>query len=96
MFNIKNKSEDYILLRFLGDVDMICSNNFMLVCLSIALHALCYNFASGFGDVLAYDSLKLVGEEEKFERYASKQLVIYRVCEGLSTLTAGFALVNFL
>ncbi|MBO5608529.1 MAG: hypothetical protein J6N81_07520 [Treponema sp.] len=32
-------------------------------------------------------------QAEKLDRYASNQLVIYRVCEGLSTLTAGFALV---
>ena len=76
-----------------GNIVMILSNNFALVCLSIAFHALNYNFASGSGDALAYDSLKSVGQEEGFERYASNQLVIYRVCEGLSTLTAGFALV---
>lgn len=81
------------IMRMAGDVVMIFSNNFALVCLSIGLHALCYNFASGSGDALAYDSLKSVGQEEKFDLYASSQLVIYRVCEGLSTLTAGFALV---
>jgi len=81
------------IMRMAGNVVMIFSNNFALVCLSIGLHALCYNFASGSGDALAYDSLKSVGQEEKFDRYASSQLVIYRVCEGLSTLTAGFALV---
>ena len=81
------------IMRILGDLVMIVSNNFTLVCLSIAFHALNYNFASGSGDALAYDSLKSVGQEEKFERYASNQVVIYRVCEGLSTLTAGFALV---
>jgi hypothetical protein len=32
-------------------------------------------------------------QAEKFDRYASNQLVIYRVCEGLSTLTAGFSRV---
>jgi len=81
------------LMRIAGDIVMIFSNNFAMVCISIGLHALCYNFASGSGDALAYDSLKSVGQEEKFDRYASNQLVIYRVCEGLSTLTAGFALV---
>ncbi len=81
------------LMRMLGDIVMICSNNFAMVCISIGLNALCYNFASGSEDALAYDSLKSVGQEEKFDRYASSQLVIYRVCEGLSTLTAGFALV---
>ncbi len=81
------------LMRIAGDIVMICSNNFALVCISIGLHALNYNFSSGSGDALAYDSLKSVGQEQKFDRYASNQLVIYRVCEGLSTLTAGFALV---
>ena len=81
------------IMRMLGNLVMIFSNNFAMVCLSIGLHALCYNFSSGSGDALAYDSLKSVGQEERFERYASNQLVIYRVCEGLSTLTAGFALV---
>lgn len=81
------------LMRIIGNLVMVFSNNFALVCLSIAFQALNYNFSSGSGDALAYDSLKSVGQEEKFDRYASNQLVIYRVCEGLSTLTAGFALV---
>lgn len=81
------------LMRMVGNIVMILSNNFALVCLSIAFQALNYNFSSGSGDALAYDSLKSVGQEERFELYASNQLVIYRVCEGLSTLTAGFALV---
>ena len=81
------------LMRMAGDIVMIFSNNFAMVCISIGLHALCYNFASGSGDALAYDSLKSVSQEEKFEKYASNQLVIYRACEGLSTLTAGFALI---
>ena len=81
------------IMRIIGDIVMIASNNFALVCVSIAFHALNYNFASGSGDALAYDSLKSVGEEERFEKYASSQLIIYRVCEGFSTLTAGFALV---
>ena len=81
------------LMRMAGDIVMIFSNNFAMVCISIGLHALCYNFASGSGDALAYDSLKSVSQEKKFEKYASNQLVIYRACEGLSTLTAGFALI---
>lgn len=81
------------LMRIAGDLVMIFSNNFAMVCISIGLHALCYNFSSGSGDALAYDSLKSVGEEQRFEKYASNQLVIYRACEGLSTLTAGFALI---
>ena len=81
------------LMRIIANLVMVFSNNFALVCVSIAFQALNYNFSSGSGDALAYDSLKSVGQEAYFEKYASNQLVIYRVCEGLSTLTAGLSLV---
>ena len=81
------------LMRITGDIVMVFSNNYALVCLSIAFHALSYNFASGSGDALAYDSLKSVGQEGHFEKYASNQLVIYRTCEGISTLAAGLSLM---
>lgn len=79
-------------MRIAGNVVMVMSNSFAMVCASIALHALSYNFSSGSGDALAYDSLKLAGKESRFEKYVSNQLIIYRACEGLSTLLAGFSL----
>lgn len=80
------------IMRMIGNVIMIASCNLFMVCLSIAFHALSYNFSSGSGDALAYDSLKFVGMEDKFERYESDQLTIYRLFNGISTLCAGFAL----
>ena len=71
---------------------MIFSNDLSLVCLSVCFTALSYNFSSGAGDALAYDSLKLARMEDGFERFESNQLMIYRLCGGLSTLCAGFAL----
>lgn len=79
-------------MRIAGNVVMVMSNSFAMVCASIAFHALSYNFSSGSGDALAYDSLKLAGKESRFEKYVSNQLIIYRACEGLSTLLAGFSL----
>lgn len=79
-------------MRIAGNVVMVMSNSFAMVCASIALHALSYNFSSGSGDALAYDSLKLAGKESRFEKYVSNQLIIYRACEGISTLLAGFSL----
>lgn len=79
--------------RMIGNVVMIFSDNLFMVCLSIAFHAASYNFASGSGDALAYDSLKLVQKEAYYENYASNQLIIYRLCSGLSTMCAGFALL---
>lgn len=80
------------LMRMIGCAVMIASANLFMVCLSIAFIALSYNFSSGSGDALAYDSLKAAGQEGRFEGYMSNQLVIYRLCSGLSTLCAGFAL----
>lgn len=80
------------ILRTVGNIVMIFSCNLFMVCISIAFHAASYNFASGSGDALAYDSLKLAGKESYFEKYASNQLILYRLFSGLSTLCAGFAL----
>lgn len=79
-------------MRMIGNIIMILSCNLFMVCMSIAFHALSYNFASGSGDALAYDSLKMAKRENEFVRYESNQLIIYRLCSGVSTLCAGFAL----
>lgn len=79
-------------MRMTGNIIMILSNNLFMVCMSIAFMALSYNFSSGSGDALAYDSLKFADMESKFEKYESNQLIIYRLCSGISTLCAGFAL----
>ena len=76
----------------IADIVMAFSGGFAMVCMSIAGHALAYNFASGSADALAYDSLKLVGEEKRYERYFSNQSIIYRVATGISTMCAGLAL----
>lgn len=79
-------------LSMIGNVIMVFSSSLFSVCLSIVFTAVSYNFASGSNSALAYDSMKLAGEADKFDRYESNQLLIYRVCSGLSTLCAGFAL----
>lgn len=79
-------------MGMISDVVMILSCNLFMICLSIAFRALSYNFASGSGDALAFDSLKFVKMESEFEKYESNQLIIYRICSGVSTLCAGFAL----
>lgn len=81
------------MMRIIGSVFMIQSRNLTMVCTAIACFAVSYNFSSGSGDALAYDSMKLVGEEARYERYASNQLILYRLCNGISTLCAGFALL---
>lgn len=80
------------IMGMVSDIIMILSGSLFMVCLSIAFRALSYNFSSGSGDALAYDSLKLAKKENEFERYESNQFIIYRLCSGISTLSAGFAL----
>lgn len=80
------------IMGMISDWIMMVSNSLFLVCLSIAFRALSYNFSSGTGDALAYDSLKCVKQESRFEKYAANQFLIYRLCSGISTLCAGFAL----
>lgn len=80
------------IMRMIGNIVMIFSGNLFTVCLSIAFHALSLNFSSGTDEALAYDSLKLAKMESGFEKYSSNQLIIYRLCSGISTLCAGFAL----
>ncbi|HAF26885.1 MAG TPA: MFS transporter [Lachnospiraceae bacterium] len=76
-----------------GDLIMGLTSGFAGVCLAMPFHAMNYNFASGSGDALAFDSMKSVKKEAGFERYVSTQSVIYRVASGLSTLCAGLALL---
>lgn len=75
-----------------GDIITAISGNFAVACLAMPFHAMAYNFASGSGEALAYDSMKSEGKEEHYEKYSSNQSVIYRVANGISTLCAGVAL----
>lgn len=76
-----------------GCLIMAMTSGFAGVCISFVFHALGYNFSSGSGDALAYDSLKLAGQEEHYEKYSSNQLIIYRITSAISTLCAGVALL---
>lgn len=93
VFGRKNMLIVSNIMRMLGNIIMIVSCNYFMVCTSLAFYALSYNFSSGSGDALAYDSLKTVNNEDYYEKYASNQMIIYRLCNGISTLCAGFALL---
>ncbi len=79
-------------VRLIGNIIMILSCNLPMVCMAIGFFALAYNCSSGSGDALTYDSMKKAGEEQRFEQYESNQMILFRICSGISTLFAGFAL----
>lgn len=72
---------------------MMLSETMAGVYLALVLDALGYNFASGAREALAYDSLKRAGEEEWYDKYASTEMMIYRIGNASATLCAGLALV---
>lgn len=80
------------IMAITGDVITALSGNFVVACMAMPFHAMAYNFASGSGEALAYDSMKLEGKEAYYEKYSSNQSIIYRVASGISTLCAGVAL----
>lgn len=92
LFGRKNMLIVSTVMKIIGNLVMIASGNLPMVCLALAFYAMSYNFSSGSGDALAYDSLKIAGKEGGYERYASNQMMIHRFCGGISTLCAGFAL----
>ena len=75
-----------------GDIVMFLSQDYWMVLLSMPFHAMAFNFASGSGEALAYDSMKLENKEDGYENYCSNQSIIYRIASGISTLAAGLAL----
>jgi len=80
------------LVSVLSGLAMILSDNFGMVAFAIAFSALSYNLESGTIEALAYDSLKSVRQEKKYNRYASTEMMLYRITSSTATLCAGFAL----
>ena len=77
-------------MAIIGDIVMLLSGNFTMVLLAMPFHAMAYNFASGSGEALAYDSMKREGAESRYERYISNQSIIYRIGSGVSTEYSSF------
>ena len=80
------------LMAITGDIVMLLSQDYWMVLLSMPFHAMSYNFASGSGEALAYDSMKREDKHKEYEKYVSNQSIIYRIASGISTLAAGLAL----
>lgn len=76
----------------LAAVLMIYSNSLLSVMAVMILSALSYNLASGTREALAYDSLKEVGSEDEYDKFASDDMVIYQLTSSLAVLMAGVVL----
>ena len=76
----------------LSGIFMILSNGFGTTAFAIGCCALGYNLSSGTREALAYDSLKQEGKETDYNRFASTEMMLYRISNSTATLCAGLAL----
>lgn len=76
----------------ISSIFMILSEGFWTTAFSIGFSALSYNLASGTREALAYDSLKAAGQEEGYNKFASTEMMLYRIVNSTATLCAGLAL----
>lgn len=94
--DVFGRRRSMILSRLMGLISsllMVVSQGLGGVCLSLVFGAFSYNFESGAREALAYDSLKEQGKEEAYLRYASVDMMIYRVGGASSSLLAGLSLL---
>lgn len=80
------------IMCIVSEILMVVSNSFATIAVAIGMCALSYNLASGTREALAYDSLKLLGREDFYEKYASNDMMIYTFFKSTATLCAGLAL----
>ena len=71
---------------------MMMAESTVAVYIALMLDALGYNFSSGTREALAYDSLKKAGKEHEYDKYASTEMMIYRIGNASAMLCAGVAL----
>mgnify|MGYP000008070440 CR=1 FL=1 len=73
---------------------LLLSNSFWMFALSFIITALSYNLESGAGDALIYDSLKEIGEEERFMKINGNKELFYQVAGTISFLVGGILAVR--
>jgi len=81
------------LMFMLSALGMALAGSLTGICLALVLDAWGYNFASGAREALAYDSMKAVGQEDRYMDFSSRELSIYRLGNAAAILCAGLALM---
>ncbi len=81
------------IMSMLAALIMIFTGSFWTIAVAMGVSALSYNLASGTREALAYDSMKLAGVENDYEKFSSRDFIIYEIFSSLATLLAGVALM---
>lgn len=68
---------------------MLCAKSFWLFAISFIIQALGNNLNSGSEEALVYDSIKYMGQEERYLNVCGKLDVIVEISQGISTVLGG-------
>lgn len=69
---------------------LLAAGDFLWFAISFVFTALSYNLESGAGDALIYDSLKEIGEEDKYMKISGNNEVFYQIAGIVSFLAGGY------
>ncbi|MCK5129529.1 MAG: MFS transporter [Clostridiales bacterium] len=78
-----------IVLGVLSNILMITSNSFGLFALGFVFCALSFNFESGAGEAMIYDTLKSVDKQDKFMKITGNNEVIYQTTQIIALVIGG-------
>jgi MFS family permease len=91
--DIFGRKASRILGRFsslLSVILLLVSNSFLWFAVSFVFTALSYNLESGAGDALIYDSLKEIGQEEKYMKISGNKELFYQTAGIISFFVGGY------
>lgn len=71
---------------------MLFSGNFTVILIGFIFCGLSFTFESGSGEALVYDSLKLMGEEDRFMKVNGMKEVIYQFAGAISLVVSGYVI----
>lgn len=81
-------------LSLVSVVILFAANDFLWFAISFVFTALSFNLESGAGDALIYDSLKEIGEEDKYMKISGNKEVFFQVAGIVSFLVGGYLAVK--
>lgn len=77
------------IMSAIGAILMLFCNSFLGFAIAFAISAISYNLNSGSEEALVYDSLKIIGEEEKYLKINGNLNFIIEVAQGIAVLVGG-------
>jgi len=77
-------------LSLISVILLLTANSFLWFAVSFVFTALSYNLESGAGDALIYDSLKEIGEEEKYMKINGNKELFYQSAGIVSFFVGGY------